>query len=296
MRICQPGTEFQDVFYSAQDGLRLHARIYGADRADTRPIVCLPGLTRNARDFHEIATFLAAQPHIGRVVAFDYRGRGLSAYDADWKNYNVGTEADDILAGTAALGIDRAGFIGTSRGGLIIFAIAAKRPTLLDGVVLNDIGPVIEGDGLAQIRANLIRTPESATFEEAVAFQKSLHEISFPALSEEDWTRMVAALYREEAGKLRPDYDSGLLKTLAGIDFSRPLPVLWSQFAGLSHVSLLAIRGSRSRLLSENTLDEMARNHPGLETIIVEGQGHAPLLETGDLPARIADFITQGGR
>jgi pimeloyl-ACP methyl ester carboxylesterase len=283
--------QFEDVGYSAPDGLRLNMRVYGQDKEGGRNVVCLPGLTRNARDFHELALFLAARPGIGRVVAFDYRGRGRSAHDPNWQNYNVPTEAADVMAGAAALGIGRACFIGTSRGGLIILALAAMRPGLLESVILNDIGPVIEGDGLAQIRAYLTRTPGFSSFEEAVAFQKSVHGTSFPALGDEDWSRMVEALYRSESGRLLPDYDPNLVKTLTSIDFSKPLPVLWPQFEGLANIPLMVIRGSHSRLLSQATVEEMAARHPGMVFISAEGQGHAPQLETGDLPARIADFI-----
>jgi len=287
---------FEDFTYTAQDGLKLHARIYGQDRDGTIPVICLPGLTRNSRDFHELALSLAARSTIGRVVAFDYRGRGGSAYDRDWKNYKVTTEARDVLDGAAALGLERAAFIATSRGGLITLTIAGERPHLLGSVIFNDIGPVVEGDGLAMIRSNLNRTPTRSSFEEALAFQKAAHGASFPALAEEDWTRLVHCLYRQEGEAFVPDFDPNLLKTLAGIDFSRPLPVLWNQFAGLAHVPVMVIRGDRSRLLSQATMEEMERRHQGLETALVAGQGHPPMLESSNLPETIGRFIEKGAR
>src|SRR5690606_8449896 len=132
------------------------------------PAVCLPGLTRNARDFHGLALHLsrnAARPRT--VVAFDYRGRGRSGHDPDWRNYNARVEAGDVLDGLAALGIHRAAFIGTSRGGLVVFMLAGMRPSAIAAAILNDIGPVLEGDGLAAIRAFLERAPKPASFEEA---------------------------------------------------------------------------------------------------------------------------------
>lgn len=283
------GEGFSDFYYTSQDGLKLHARIYGED--DRRPpVVCLPGLTRNARDFHQLAQHLASGSS-RKIICFDYRGRGLSAYDPNWQNYNVRTEAADILTGLAALGIDEAAFIGTSRGGLIIHVLGVMQPSLIRAVVLNDIGPVIEREGLAHIRSYLQNAPRPADFAEAVAAQKAIHGEAFPALGQADWQRFVRAIYREESGKPVADYDPALINTVLAMDLAQPLPELWPQFAALSAVPMLAIRGANSRLLSAETLEEMGRRHPRFGSITVEGQGHAPLLETGELPERIAEFL-----
>ncbi|MET2827677.1 alpha/beta fold hydrolase [Mesorhizobium shangrilense] len=283
---------FSDFFYAAPDGLKLHARIYGETNSDHLPVVCLPGLTRNARDFHELAHHLSARAVVPRkVVAFDYRGRGQSAYDPDVANYNVSVEASDILAGLAALGIEEAAFIGTSRGGLIIHVLAAMRPEALKAVVLNDIGPVLEAGGLAHIRSYLDPSPKPKTLAEAVSAQRSVHGGDFPALADADWERMVWALNRETPQGLMPDFDPKLLETLAGLDLTQPLPALWPQFEALAATPLLAIRGASSRLLSVETLEEMGKRHLTMKTITVEGQGHAPFLETGNLPSAIAAFL-----
>ena len=283
---------FSDFFYAAPDGLKLHARIYGEDIADRLPVVCLPGLTRNVRDFHELALYLSrAAPMPRKVVSFDYRGRGQSAYDLDWQRYTVAIEAGDIVQGLAALGIDGAAFIGTSRGGLIIHVLAMLKPALLKAVVLNDIGPVVDTAGLMHIRSYLERAPKPQSVAEAVEIQRGIHGAAFSALSDMDWTRMVGALYRVENGSPVPDFDPALLNGLIAFDPATPLPILWPQFEMLGKVPMLAIRGENSLLLSAQTLAEMARRHPDIETITVEGQGHAPLLETGDLPQRIAAFI-----
>lgn len=285
---------FDDFFYTSSDGLRLHARLYGDARSDALPAICLPGLTRNAADFHDLALFLAHHPRRPRqVVAFDYRGRGRSAYDPKWKNYDVLVEAGDIVAGLTAIGIEHGAFIGTSRGGIIIHVLAAMRPAVLKAVVLNDIGPVVEGAGLAQIRAYLERAPKPKTFDEAIAFSQAAQGQTFSALTSADWERMARAFYREENGHLVADFDPALLNTVKAVDLNQPLPVLWPQFQGLAGVPLLAIRGENSMLLSNETLEEMAKRHPRCETITVAGQGHAPLLETGALPARIASFIAK---
>ncbi|UDL91512.1 alpha/beta hydrolase [Mesorhizobium sp. PAMC28654] len=285
---------FYDFFYAAPDGLKLHARIYGETNSAPWPVVCLPGLTRNARDFHELALHLSARAVVPRkVVAFDYRGRGQSAYDPDVKNYNVGVEASDILAGLAALGIEEAAFIGTSRGGLIIHVLAAMRPEVLKAVVLNDIGPVLDTGGLAHIRSYLDPSPKPKTLVEAVNAQRSVHGGDFPALVDADWERMAWALNRQTDQGLMPDFDPKLVETLASLDLTQPLPALWPQFEALAAVPLLAIRGANSRLLSVETLEEMGRRHPAMKTITVEEQGHAPFLETSGLPGAIAAFLDQ---
>jgi pimeloyl-ACP methyl ester carboxylesterase len=285
---------FEDVFYTAPDGLRLHARIYGTNAGDAWPVICLPGLTRNVRDFHELAIELSGDPERPRqVVAFDYRGRGQSQYDPDWHNYQIPVEAADIVAGLIALGIEYGAFIGTSRGGLIIHVLAAIRPSVLKAVVLNDVGPVLDGEGLAHIRAYLERAPKPNSLLEAVAIQRAAHGTAFPALQDADWERMVGALYRMEGEKPVNDFDPKLLNILKSFDLSSPLPELWPQFEGLAGIPLLAIRGENSKLLSAATLAEMARRHPGCRTLIVEGQGHAPLLETAGLPGIIGDFIAR---
>lgn len=288
---------FAERRFSAPDGLMLSARVYGSEHRDALPVVCLPGLTRNARDFHPLALHLARDSATPRkVVVFDYRGRGRSDHDADWRNYNVPTETGDVIAGLSALDVGHACFIGTSRGGLIVHALAAARPAALKAVILNDIGPVIEGDGLAQIRAMLQRAPRPSSFSEAMRLLEASNRAAFPALGADDWERWARAIYRDVDGRPVPDFDPNLVKTLAGIDLNRPLPVLWQQFHGLKAIPLMVVRGENSNLLSQATLDAMAQVHPMMESIIVPGQGHPPLLETGNLLDRIAAFIRQADR
>lgn len=287
-------TGFSDFFYSASDGLKLHARIYGDDGGAGLPVICLPGLTRNARDFHDLALRLSRDAERPRkVVVFDYRGRGQSAYDPNWKNYDVIVEAGDVIAGLTALGIEHGAFIGTSRGGIIIHVLAAMRPAVLKAVVLNDIGPVVEGEGLAHIRAYLERAPKPKNLADAIAVQKAVHAQAFSALSDADWERFIGAIYRNDGSVPVPDFDPALLNVVKSMDPTKPLPSMWPQFEGLSAVPMLVVRGVNSKLLSAATLKEMARRHPNCETVTVEGQGHAPLLETGDLPAIIAAFLAR---
>ncbi len=225
------------------------------------------------------------------MVAFDYRGRGNSDYDPQWTNYNILTEADDILAGLDALGIAAASFIGTSRGGLIIHLLGTLRPSSIKAIVFNDIGPVIEASGFAHIKSYLETATPPENFAEALRVQRKIHGEAFPALSEADWNTMVAAIYREENGRPVADYDPNLVNTLASLDLSKPLPAMWKQFEALKQIPMLVIRGEHSRLLSPETVATMQLRHPRLNAITVHGQGHPPMLETGDLPKTLARFL-----
>ena len=285
---------FKEKFYRSTDGLRLYARSYQvADKEPDRlPIVCLPGLTRNSRDFHELALILSrdtVSPR--RVVALDYRGRGLSDRDGNKANYNLAVECGDVIAGCAALGVDRAIFIGTSRGGLILHLLAAIKPELLTGVILNDIGPVIEPAGLMAIRDYLNRDRKPQSWSEAVDILKENHGAAFPALGLTDWEGMARAIYREQNGIPVADYDPAIADQLKTIDFSNPLPDLWPQFESLGSMPLLVVRGENSNLLSQQTTDEMTKRHPDMVQITAKGQGHAPLLHLGDIPEAIRTFI-----
>jgi pimeloyl-ACP methyl ester carboxylesterase len=282
--------EFIERTYTSSDGLKLCARDYLPKGKISSTVICLPGLTRNGRDFHDLSLHLSRTGK--RVVSMDMRGRGRSEYPVDLKTYNVICEAEDVLAGMAALGIHHADLIGTSRGGLIIHFLAAMRPAVLNSIVFNDIGPVIDPVGWMQIKAYLDRSPKPKDWADAAAIQKSIHQKEFPALKAQDWERHARAIYTEtEDKRIVSDYDPNLLKTLREIDPTVPLPAFWSQFAGLKNKRLMVIRGENSKLLSEKTVIEMKTVHPGMVAVDVPGQGHAPMLWTAGLPEMIADFL-----
>ena len=287
---------FTEKFYASADGLTLYARDYQPTTGDgdLLPVICLPGLTRNARDFHEFALLLSrdtVSPH--RVIALDYRGRGMSDRDANKANYNLVIECGDVIAACAAFSIDRAIFIGTSRGGLILHLLAGMKPELLGGVVFNDIGPVIEQAGLMAIRDYLNRGRKPQSWSEAIDVLKENHGAAFSALGLTDWEGMAHAIYREQNGVPVADYDPAIAEQLKTIDFSNLLPDLWLQFESLRSIPLLVIRGENSNLLSQQTVVEMAKRHPGMAQITAKGQGHAPLLHLGDIPEAIGKFVSK---
>ena len=282
---------WRDLYISASDGLRLYARDYGPLLSRTTPIICLPGLSRNSVDFHALALKLAQHPvHPRRVLALDYRGRGRSEYDKDWRRYDVRVEIDDTLQVLAAAGIERASFVGTSRGGLIIMGLAAMRPGLIEKVVLNDIGPVIDPKGLVRIKGYVGRLPVPRDLHEAGQILKQISGTQFPRLPSEKWEEMARGTWREEKGRLVLDYDPRLLKTLESLDLEQPLPALWSLFEGLKPFPVLAVRGANSDLLGAETLTTMVDRHPKLQAITVPDEGHAPFLD-GTLAEHIVEFL-----
>ena len=285
-------TRVRDFVYRSFDGLTLHAADYGAPISPWLPILCLPGLARSVRDFHELAIHLSTHRHRPRrVVSFDYRGRGRSQWDRNPANYNALTEMTDVLDGMTALGISRAVIVGTSRGGMIAMMMGVARPPAVAGVVLNDIGPVIEPVGLARIKSYVAHTPAPVDWGDAAGILKQLHGAQFTALGDDDWDAFARTTFRDENGRPVADHDPALARTLDGVEFDGPVPNLWNEFRTLNPVPVLVIRGENSDILSSATLDEMARVHPRLESIIVAGEGHAPLLRHA-LLQRVSSFVT----
>jgi pimeloyl-ACP methyl ester carboxylesterase len=281
-----------DHFVTAQDGLRLHLVEYGERTAPGLPVVCLPGLARTAADFAELAPALADDPG-RRVLALDYRGRGLSEYDRNPDNYAIPVELGDVLAVLTARAVGRAVFVGTSRGGLLTMALAAVRPTVIAGAVLNDIGPVIEPQGLMRIKSYVGKLPPPRDVADGADILRRLFGSQFPRLGEADWLAWARKTWREDGGRLLPTYDPQLARALAAIDPENPLPPMWEQFDALANIPLMVIRGANSDLLSPATVAAMQARRSDTTLIEIADQGHAPLLAEADTIARIAAFVRQ---
>jgi len=284
---------FEEIYFTARDGLRLYGRCYPGDRDKRkRPLLCLPGLTRNSRDFHDLAMALSQHPETSRTVyAVDYRGRGHSQFDPNWKNYSVPVEMFDVLDFMTLLGLESPAIIGTSRGGLIAMLMAAVQPTAIGPVILNDIGPVIEHDGLVRISGYVGRVPLPISWADAARMMRDLNHRHFPDIPDSEWEEVARQWYNERKGRPAPGYDTKLGKALSVL--YRPLPPLWPQFEALKHVPILVVRGENSDVLAEQTVDEMRRRHPALTTITVANQGHAPLLKDNPTIEAIRHFLVQ---
>jgi pimeloyl-ACP methyl ester carboxylesterase len=286
------GGVFEDIYYTARDGLRLHGRRYGATDGETRhrPVLCLAGLTRNGRDFHDLAVALSKHASAPRTVyTLDYRGRGLSEFDSEWRNYSIPTEMLDVADFITLSGLKDAALIGTSRGGLITMLLAAAQPTAVGAVILNDIGPVIEHEGLARISGYVGRVPLPISWADAARMMRELNRRHFPDIQDSVWEEVARQWYNEKNGKPTPGYDAGLGNALSVLD--GPLPALWPQFEVLKRVPLMVIRGEHSDILTAETVDEMRRRHPAMVAITVANQGHAPLLKDLNSIEAIRHFL-----
>jgi len=183
-------------------------------------------------------------------------------------------------------------FVGTSRGGILAMLLAVARPTAIAGVVLNDIGPVIDIGGLMRIKSYVGKLPQPKSFGDAAEILRRLFGLQFPKLSNEDWIGFARRTFVEKEGHIVADYDPKLADTLAGVDPARPLPPLWREFDALASVPLMLIRGANSDLLAPLTVTEMQARHRHLEFVEVPDQGHAPLLLEADIIQRIGNFVT----
>ena len=282
----------ESVFISASDGLRLHVRVYRPAAAEGLPVVCLPGLARTQADFEPLALYLASDTSQPRCVfAVDYRGRGQSGYDSDWRNYNLAVELADVVRVLSALEIGRAVFVGTSRGGLLTMLLAAAQPAFIGGAILNDIGPVIEPEGLLRIKSYIGRMPRLRDFVEGADVLRRLFGAQFPALSDDDWLAWSKRSWAQTPDGMIACYDTSLGNTLSDFDPEQPIPDLWAQFDALAAKPVMVIRGVLSDLLSAETVEIMRQHKPDLEVIEIPDQGHAPLLSDRTVMAEISAFV-----
>ena len=285
---------WREGFYSSQDGLRLYARRYPAADPGRRPVLCLAGLTRNSKDFHPLATDLSAHAqHPRDVYCLDYRGRGRSAYDSNWKNYTPYIELIDVLDFMTVAGLHDAAVLGSSRGGIIAMQMAVMRPAAIGVAVLNDIGAVIDPRGLARIIGYVGQTPVPSDWREAAQVVRDINEKYFTAFTDEVWTMLARQWYAEEDGRPAPGYDPNLANTMAEIDLAEKIPDMWQQFGALTRMPTLVIRGENSDILSVETVEEMAARHAKLQRFTVTAQGHAPLLDDAPTIRRIAEFLAE---
>jgi pimeloyl-ACP methyl ester carboxylesterase len=293
-RMDQLAARRESRFLTAADGLRLHYVDYvPAARSEATPVVCLPGLTRSAEDFERLAEALAATGR--RVLALDYRGRGLSDRDPDWRRYSLDVEEADISATLAAAGVERAVFVGTSRGGIHVMRFAARRPEILRAAVVNDIGPVVDAGGLRRIKSYVGRLPTVGSLPIALAALKLVAGPQFTALSHDEWEAFARATFAEANGRLELRYDPELAHVLDEIGPESGPLLFTEEWKAMAPIPTLVIRGGNSDLLSPETFDAMAEGHPLLERLTVEGQGHAPLLLDAPTIGVIVEFVERRG-
>ena len=280
---------YEDRYFTVKDGLKLHYRDYPGD-ASRPPLLCLPGLTRNARDFAELAELYSPR---FRVLALDFRGRALSEYDPEPARYLPPTYAQDVIELLDQLEIPQAIFVGTSLGGLVTMAVAVMQPQRIAGAIINDVGPVINDVGVDRIKTYVGSGQRFRTWDEAGEII-ARNTQAFDNYSHDDWVRMAKRNCREENGEIVFDYDPAIAEPFNSAP-STPRVDLWPFFTALAQKPLLVIRGARSDLLSADTLEKMHAAAPNMRSAVVAGVGHAPDLSEPEAAAAIDDFLSKLG-
>lgn len=281
-----------DHFYDSADGLRLYCAVYPARRPGGLPVLCLPGLTRNSRDFADLAQHLRAGHE---VLCADLRGRGRSSWDSDPSHYQLPFYLQDAWSLLDSRRVSRVIVIGTSLGALMGMAMAATRPERIAGVVLNDAGPEFDPAGVRRIAGYAGKLPPVSSWQEAAEQAKSVYGAALPGLSDADWLDYARRSYRENAsGVPVPDMDPKIAEAFKTTTTAPP--DLWPVYAQIKGVPLLAIRGALSDLLSVTTLARMAREKPDLVHITVPNRGHTPLLNEPECLQAIDAFLARHGQ
>jgi pimeloyl-ACP methyl ester carboxylesterase len=274
------GRQYQDGWWTAGDGVRLHYRDYSGPKS-ALPVLCIPGLTRNARDFAHVADQIGPAR---RVIIVELRGRGESGSASDPATYGPMTYLSDLELLLTQLKIKRFVAIGTSLGGIMTMLLAAAKPGRIAGALINDIGPVIEETGLDRIRAYVGKSQNWPTWIHAARDLADAQRAIYPDYDLTQWLGLAKRFNRlTPAGRIVPDYDMKIAEPMRQVP-PEPAADLWPAFAALKSVPLTILRGELSDILSAATAKEMVKRHPGAKLVTLPRVGHAPAL---DEPASI---------
>ncbi|WP_374764636.1 alpha/beta fold hydrolase [Yunchengibacter salinarum] len=277
---------FDEASFTNSDGLSLHYRDYNMPPSPNT-VICLPGLTRNARDFEALAERLSER---ARVICPDMRGRGGSQWDPRPERYAPPTYVADIRELMAHLSIGQAHFVGTSLGGILTMITAATSPGVVQTAILNDIGPHIEPAGIQRIQSYVGKVEGVKDWDAAVQACKTMMADAYPTFDDDDWRDFARSIFAERDGGPVLDYDPAIAENL-NADSSEVLPDLWPVFEALTGIPTLALRGELSDILSAETLAAMERGHPRLTAVTVPDVGHAPTLKEPASVAAIEQFL-----
>ncbi len=273
-------------FYQSDDGLQLHYRDIGIDNGEF-VILCIPGLTRNSRDFDEFASRLADN---NRLICLDLRGRGLSEYDENWKNYHPLTYAKDVWTLLDKLSIEKVAIMGTSLGGLISMVMSFQNNQRIAGVILNDIGPEINAKGLERIKKYAGLLPPVETWQEAGEQTKQVYGSWLIGLDDSLWIKLAKRAYKDNAqNKPVLDMDSNISTAIKKMGPQKGDP--WQLFDSLANTETLVLRGELSDILTDEILAKMHDRNPKLVSAIIPDRGHVPLLDEEASISAIDKFL-----
>ena len=281
--------DFTDCWYTTQDGLTLYARQYAGPATPRLNIVCLHGLTRNSADFADLAGRLS---ETDRVLVIEQRGRGRSSYDANPERYAIPVYVDDTIGFIEQQQLAKPVLVGTSMGGIMAMTMARRAPDKYRGLVLNDVGPVIDPMGLKRIGGNVSKPAEVRNWADAIALARANNAAAFPDYGDDDWAEFTRRLFVEDAhGVPTLAYDPNISGSVNRAPAESAPADPWDSFDMLADVPILVIRGAHSDILSAATLDEMARRHPQLTAVTVSNRGHAPDLSEPAAQQAIDNFL-----
>lgn len=284
-------TGFAEREWTSRDGLRLYARDYcGADGKARLPVICLHGLTRNSKDFEDVAPAIAATGR--RVLAPDVRGRGRSQWDSKPARYEHKTSARDVLELMDKLGIRSAVFVGTSMGGLITMAVTALRSRAVAAAILNDVGPEVGKAGIDRILSYAGKAAAIESWDDAIDYVRRTNGVAFPANSQGDWAAFARRTFREEDGRPVLDYDPAIAVPLAkGQVKTRSIIASWLFRRLAKRRPTMLVRGELSDLTTADIAARMKRTAPSLRLVVVPGVGHAPMLSEPVAAKAIDEFL-----
>ncbi len=285
---------WENRYWWSRDGVRLHARDYAprdaAKAAGRPPILCLPGLTRNARDYDSVATRLSAE---WRVIAVNLRGRGESGYAKDPMSYVPLTYVQDVEALLTEIGADRYIAFGTSLGGIVTMLLAGAAHEQLVGALLNDVGPDIDPAGLARIRGYVGRSHTWPTWMHAARAVAEANGDTYPDYAIGDWLAMAKRLYRvNAAGRIVLDYDMKIAEPFR-VPGNEAGPDMWRALDRLKGLPVAVVRGGTSDILPESTAARMLAELPGATLTTVPRTGHAPTLAEPEAAAAIDALLAR---
>ena len=277
---------WSDCYWTSRDGLKLHYRDYDGP-PERPPLLCLHGLTRNARDFEPLAEQFAGE---WRVIAPDFRGRGGSEHDPVPANYTPPAYALDVVQLLDELAIPEAVFIGTSLGGLVTMAVATFAQASIAGAVLNDVGPELDPAGLERIRTYVGKPVLFESWEQAAdAFAEKFGHVH-PRYGGAEWLRYAKRVCRETARGVELDYDMAIAEPFSTME-AGAAPDGWPLLGALAGRPVLILRGETSDLLSPPVAAKMREAIPGAELVTVPGVGHAPDFEEPEAVAGVERLL-----
>lgn len=278
---------YVDVFFESDDGLRLYARDYPGPSENSPVVLCLPGLTRNSKDFDGLASELCASY---RVICPDQRGRGRSQRDKDPLHYRPDRYVQDMRTLIDEFRLSQVHIVGTSLGGLMAILMMATYPERISAIVLNDVGPIVESAGLARIASYVGKSALVETWDEAINQTALVNGAAFPDYTRADWRTMAQDVYIQKGGRPVLDYDPGIAVGLAA---GNAATNLWPLFKTMPARPLLVIRGGHSDILSDATMVEMTTSLPDAAAVTIANRGHAPSLNESAARSAIVSFLAR---